>query len=423
VKCMRGHSLLDLESRRCFDFFWLEANTDKSSKGYGLIRDRAGDISKTDSNISSIASVGFGLSAFVIGVERGWITREQGRARAEGTLDTLCRHAEQVNGFFYHFLNMETAKRFRRCEVSLIDTAIAICGAITAGEYFGGAIKEKADFLYQRVDWNWYRDPQVNRFFMGYTPEKGFSGWWDFYAEQLMAYILGAGSLSHPVPGDMFYSFIRYSAGAASQAPGQPGSADFIHSWFGSLFTHQFSHAWVDFRNKKDRLGMDWWENSVKASLANRDYCVKMSRHFKTLHENSWGLTPCSGPWGYQGRYGAAPSDFVNAEHIVDGTVPPAGAAGSIPFTPEVSMEALRYYYEKHPALWGRYGFFDAYNLDVIPGWYAGSVIGIDKGITLLMIENYRTGMVWDLFMKNDSVQLGLKNAGLQDTSVQTNIA
>jgi hypothetical protein len=411
---MRGHLLLDLESKGCFDFFWMEANSDRNSKGYGLIRDRAGAISKAEKSISSIASVGFGLSALAIGVERKWITWEQARERAEGILDTLYCHAEQVNGFFYHFLNMDTAKRARKCEVSMIDTAIALCGAIAAGEYFGGAVKEKADFLYQRVDWNWYRDARNNRFYMGYTPERGFSGWWDFYAEQLMAYILGAGSPTHPVPGDMFYSFVRYSAGAGDH---------FYHSWFGSLFTHQYSHVWVDFRGKKDRLGADWWENSVKATRANRDYCIKMGKFFKTFHENSWGLTPCDGPWGYQGRYGAAPSAFTDNEHFTDGTVPPAGAAGSIVFTPDESMDALNYYYEKHAALWGKYGFLDAYNLDAAPNWYARDVIGINKGITLLMMENYRTGLIWDLFMKNGYVQQGIANVGLQNRMKQPNIA
>ncbi len=429
MRCMKGHELLDMESRGCFDFFWLESNTDMDSKGYGLIRDRVyavskddtsgrskmsaaiNELNKDDNDVASIASVGFGLTALVIGVERGWITWEQGTERADRTLDTLIKHMEHFNGFFYHFIHMDTAKRAGNCEVSIIDTAIAICGAITAGEYFGGSIKQKADSLYWRVNWSWYRDNENNQFYMGYTPERGFSGWWDCYSEQLMAYILGAGSPAHPVPGDMFYSFTRHSRG------------DFIHSWFGSLFTHQFSHAWMDFRNKKDNLGTDWWTNSVKATLANRDFCISMSKQFKTFHENSWGLTPCEGPWGYQGKYGAAPSALLDNAHYTDGTVPPAGAAGSIVFTPDESIHALTYYYENHPELWGKYGFMDAYNLDLEHHWYADKVIGIDKGITLLMIENYRTGLIWDLFMKNTYVQQGMKKAGLQDSHVHYNIA
>jgi len=429
---MKDHALLELESRKSFDFFWNETNTDKSSRGYGLIRDRAdceaikasscegrqksqqGCVMCTD--ISSIASVGFGLSALPIGAERGWISREEALERADGTLKTLLYHCDHVNGFFYHFLCMNTAKRARKSEVSIIDTAILLTGAIVAGEYFGGRIMETARLLYERAVWSWYRDSSNNLFYMGYTPEKGFSGWWDFYAEQLMAYILGAGSPTYPVPGDMFYSFACYSAD-------QGREREFIQSWFGSLFTYQFSHAWVDFRGKRDQRGIDWWENSIKATLENRAYCIEMSKTYKTLHENSWGLTSCDGPFGYQGRYGAAPSALLDDEHIVDGTVPPAGAAGSIVFTPDESIQALEYYYSNHPRLWGKYGFLDAYNLDVIPHWYSEHVIGINKGITLLMIENYRTGLVWDLFMKNPWVKNGIKAVGLEDYVQNAHIA
>jgi len=148
-----------------------------------------------------------------------------------------------------------------------------------------------------------------------------------------------------------------------------------------------------------------------------------MGKHYDTMHANSWGLTSCSGPYGYQGRYGAAPSALMNDEHYIDGTVPPAGAAGSIVFTPHESIEALNYYYEKHPKLWGKYGFTDAYNLDVAPHWYDSGVIGIDKGIALLMIENHRTGLVWDLFMRNTYVQEGLQKVGLKKLMVNSNIA
>jgi len=218
-------------------------------------------------------------------------------------------------------------------------------------------------------------------------------------------YILGAGSMTYPVPGDMFYSFVRYK---------RANSLDFIYSWFGSLFTHQYSHAFIDFRGRLDRYGVDWFDNSVRASLANRDYCIELGRKFKTLHERSWGLTPCQGPFGYQGRYGAGPSGIYDDEHIVDGTVPPSGALGSIVFTPDLSLEALNYY-KGQTRLWGEYGLVDAYNLDIKQAWYADSYIGINKGITLLMAENYTSGLVWELFMKNEIVQRGLKVVGLSE--------
>jgi hypothetical protein len=393
--------LLEFESRKCFDFFWNEANTDASSPGYGLIRDRA----PGNPQISSIASVGFGLTALVIGAERGWVSYEAALERAFGTLRTLWHYAEQVNGFFYHFLKMRDGSRAGSCEVSIIDTAIAVNGAITAGEYFGGRVKQLAERLYRRVNWQWFRDPERNLFYMGYDPEKGFQGYWDFHAEQLMLYFLGAASPDYPVPPDMFYQFVR---SPKSYGKGKP----FIYTWFGSLFAFQFSHAWFDLRDLVDLQGVDWWENSVNASIAHRQFSIDQSAKFLTFGPNAWGLTASDGPRGYQGRYGAPPSGLRDDEHLVDGTIPPAGALGSIVFTPEASIAALRHYYS-FPELIGPYGLKDAYNLAVIPAWFAKDVIGIDKGITLLMIENFRSGTVWKWFMRNEYVQLGMEAAGL----------
>jgi|HigsolmetaAR203D_1030402.scaffolds.fasta_scaffold05262_2 Uncharacterized protein conserved in bacteria len=393
--------LLETESRASFDFFWKEANTDPDSKGYGLIRDRA----PGNPQLSSVASVGFGLTALAIGAERGWVTREEARERALGTLRTLWEHADHINGFFYHFLNMHDASAAKGSEVSVIDTAIAVCGAITAGEYFGGEVRELADQIYRRVDWEWFRDPARNMFYMGYHPGKGFQGHWDFYAEQLMMYFLAAASPTHPADPDMFYRFTRR---VRSYGDGEP----FIHSWFGSIFTYQFSHAWFDLRGKQDREGVDWWENSVRASIAHRQFAIDQSETFRTYGPDAWGLTASDGPRGYEGRYGAPPSGFANDQHFVDGTLPPAGALGSIVFTPEESLAALRHYYSI-PGLVGEYGLKDAYNTAIDPVWIASDVIGIDKGITLLMIENYRSEFVWKWFMNNEHVQAGLQKTGV----------
>lgn len=394
--------ILDLESKKSFEFFWKEANTDPKSPGYGLIPDRA----PGNPGLSSIASVGFGLTADAIGADRGWVSKKAAEERVNKTLDTLLNNADENHGFFYHFLNMDNAKRAGTSEVSIIDTAIALNGAITAGEYFQGDVKKKADELYKRVDWPWFRDPNVNQFYMAYSPEKGFEGHWDFYAEQLMIYFLAAGSPTHPVNKNMFYSFKRDLAS-------YDGSKPFIHSWFGSIFTYQYSFAWFDLRNMVDKKGVNWWHNSVTASKANLQFCIDNSSKFKTFSDKSWGVTASDGPNGYNGAYGANPSGYNNDQIKNDGTIAPAGAAGSIVFTPKASIQALKNYYNNYPKLWGKYGFYDAYNLDVTPNWYDSDVIGIDKGITLLMIENYRSGFVWNYFMKNQYIQKGLKNVGM----------
>lgn len=395
IRC-GGEELLRKELKGNFKFFMTQANNNPKSQGYGLIRDK----SELSSEVASIASVGYGLAALVIGAERKWIRYEKAYKKAKGTLDTFLNNLEVTNGFFYHFIHMETGKREWNCEVSIIDTGIFICGAILAGEYFGGEIKQKAEQLYKNINWNWYRDERVNQFNMGYSPEQGFSGHWDMYAEQLMLYVLGVASPTFPVEPTIYEDFKKTVADYGE-------IKNIVHTYCGTLFTYQYSHAWIDFRNRKDKDGIDWFENSVKATLANRKYCIENSQKFKTFGENSWGLTACLGPKGYSGEFGAKPA-FSELQGN-DGTISPSGAAGSIVFTPELSMQALEYYYQHFPKLWGKYGFKDAYNLEGEKPWYAKECIGIDKGISMLMIENYLTGLIWNYFMKNQYVKKGLE--------------
>ncbi|MGL4373910.1 MAG: glucoamylase family protein [Turicibacter sp.] len=382
--------ILDLEAKGCFDFFWNE--TTVHGKGYGLIRD---NITPMHHNMASLASVGYGLTAIPIGVERGWITYEQGYERAVGTLKTLRDDVEHVEGFFYHFVEMNSGKRFGGSEVSIIDTAIAIMGALTAAEYFEGEVKELFEMIYQRVNWEWYRDKDKNMFCMGYWPERQFDGWWDLYAEQFMMYFLGVASPTHPVNKEMFYDFGRKID--------RYQDYEMIYTHTGSIFTYQFSLALLDLRQSKDRVGVDWFENSKLATLANRQYCIDNPKKLKTYNKNAWGMTACETPFGYDGGQGALPATDTTCSD--KGTIPPCGPAGSIVFTPEESIEALNYFYETFPQLFGKYGFYDAYNLEVSPAWFSETVIGIDKGITLLMIENYRSELVWKLTMKNKYMQ------------------
>lgn len=391
----KGEKLLKKELRGDFDFFIKEANRNQNSKGYGLIRDK----SKLAPEIASIASVGYGLAALAIGVERKWMSFQNAYDRAKGTLDTFLNNMEATNGFFYHFVNMETAKREWNSEVSIIDTGIFICGAIFAGEYFKGEVKEKAKQLYKNINWNWYCDKNTNQFYMGYSPENGFFGHWDMYAEQLMLYILGVASPTFPVDISTYYDFKKPIANYGE-------IKDIIYTYCGTLFTYQYSHAWIDFRNRKDANQIDWFENSMKATLANRKYCIDNSNTYKTFGKNSWGLTACVGPKGYSGSYGAKPA--LSKLEGNDGTISPSGAAGSIVFTPKLSIKALEYYYNHFPKLWCNYGFKDAYNLESSKPWYSEECIGIDKGISMLMIENYMTGLIWKYFMKNEYVIEGL---------------
>ncbi len=389
----RQPDALDLEAKASFDYFWEQSNHEPGSAGYGLTRDRY----PGNPEIASIAATGFALTALPIGVENGWISREEGYERANGTLDTLLG-MEHEHGFFYHFVNIKTGKREWNSEISSVDTALLMNGVLTAGQYFGGEVRKKSERLYERIDWSWFVDPARKQFYMAYRPEKGFEGHWDFYAEQLALYVLAAGSPTHPVGLDVYEGFIRHRASYGDSEP-------FIHSWFGSLFTYQYSHAWIDFRRWIDKDGVNWFENSVIASRASRQFAIDQSAKYKGLHENSWGLTACDTPRGYNGLLGSPPSGYDNKAHQVEGTVAPAGALGSVVFTPEESLQALGYYLTV-PNLNGRYGLKDAFNLD--ENWVASDYIGIDKGITLLMASNYRDGTVWDIFMDVPYVKKGL---------------
>lgn len=393
--------VLAYEMEGSFNFFWEQANQDVTSPGFGLIRDRY----PGNEGIASIASVGFGLTAYVIGVEKGYITQAEGFERANGTLDTLLA-LDRTEGFFFHFLDMNTGKRAWDSEVSIIDTSLLLMGVLTAGDYFGGEVQAKARQIYNGVNWPWYLDKSQNMFYMGYSPEKGFAGHWDFYAEQLMVYVLAAGSTTHPIDSSVYYSFTRDYAKYGSGKP-------FIHSWFGSLFTYQFSHAWIDFSNYTDKKGVNWFDNSVEASLAQVNFAADKQDKYKTLGPAAWGLTACDGPDGYNGLYGAPPSGFDDRQNVVDDTVPPSGAIGSIIFTPQQSQLAMMNYYSIEK-LKGKYGFVDAYNLS--EDWYDPDVIGIDKGISLLMLANYENDTVHKIVMKNASILNGLKRLEIVKT-------
>ncbi|MFE5323091.1 glucoamylase family protein [Paenibacillus sp. NPDC056579] len=395
--------ILELVSRKSFDYFWNTANTDPNSPGYGLVPK---GITGNNVNTSSTAGVGFGLAALAIGAERGWVSRTDAETRAIGTLNTLLNNVDHEHGFLYHFVNTSTGKRNSEAEASSVDTVRAVSGAIVAGQYFGGTVKQLAQQLYDRVDWQWMRDPVTNQFYKGYRPDTGYGTRWTNSGEQLALYVLAAGSSTHPVSGDMFYGFNR-NEGSYGTGP------SYIYSWFGSMHTYLYSHAWVDFRNKVDLQGVNWYDNSQKAVQTNRQYSIDMASQYSTYGTNAWGLLAGKGPNGYEGKNGAPPSGSSNTAQQTTGTLPPAGAAAAIVFAPQQSIDAMNHYYNDLPELWGPYGFYDGVNLAVSPAWYADDYSVINVGGPLLMIENYRSGFVWRWFTNNASVQAGMKSIGL----------
>jgi len=367
----------------------------------GLLLDRADNFAPPDLSYSpcSVAGVGFGLTAIAVGVERGWLEREFAERLTLTTLEFFFEKMENVNGFFYHFVDMKTGKRVWNCEVSSIDTALFVAGAIFAGEYYDNLkIKRLASALYYRVNWRWMTNGRKH-LCMGWKPEEGFlSNYWSEYCESMIMYLLAMGSPTYPV-GREFWDDIDRPYGDYSS---------FAHIYCAPLFTHQYSHIWIDFSNKRDDYA-DYFYNSKMATLANRQYCLDNARDYPAFTGGAFGLTACIGPDGYL-AYGAPPAPAVN-----DGTLAPTAAGGSIIFTPEESIAALRHIYEKYgPKMWGEYGFCDSFN----PGrnWFAQDAYAINQGPIILMIENLRSGMVHRVFMKNSRVKRAMELAKFRES-------
>jgi hypothetical protein len=362
-----------------FQYFLEYANPDT-----GLVLD-----SSSPGSPSSIAATGFGLAALSIGQHQGWISYDEAYERILKTLHTL-EVAPHEKGFFYHFLDPKTAKRAWGSEASSIDTALLLAGALIAAQYFENTeIETIAHHLYERVEWPWMMNGR-EVMCMGWTPEAGFlPHYWDAYSEHLILLALAIGSPTYPISPDSWRDWSRFE--------GEYGGKEIIYSHTGSLFTYQFAQAFIDFKKINDH-GLNYFQNSRKATLANREFCEDNVLRFTGYGDNSGGLTACLGPTGYK-AYGAKPG---TANH--DGTVAPYGAAASVVFTPHFSIQALHYYYETYgDKLYGPYGFKDSFNLD--KNWFSNDYLGIDQGVTILMIENYLTKGVWNRFMQLSLVQ------------------
>lgn len=400
-------NLLLRELKGSVDFFLNFTNLKPDSPGYGLTVD-----STKDSVSASIASVGFALTAWVIAAERGYLSRQQAQAITHKTLHTLLHRVSHQRGFFAHFVNMETGARIGKCEYSTIDTALCLNGVITAAAYFReAAIEQLAGQLLERVDWPFitFEKDGLTLFRMAYNPdqggdyvadEPGYIHQWDMAAEQKMMYLQAAGYIDPATARKLYQGFSRDVGMYAGQSilinPG------------GNLFAYQFSEAWLDTARYLDPDGVDWFNNTRLATLANRSFCIEQSKNFKTYHANSWGSSCGDSPWGYD--VSGAPPALHDPEP--NGTVSIYGALSSLPFTPEETLAMMTYLHQHHPQTWGPYGFFDSYNLDASPPWYSQALYGIDKGCSMLMIENYLSGLVWETYTNSPVIQKALATLG-----------
>ena len=304
------------------------------------------------------------------------------------TLKTFANTLKHKNGFFYHFVDINTGERVWNSEISSMDTAIFIAGALTAGQFFENTeVTRLAQSLYERINWTWMTNGK-DILCMGWKPETGFLPYyWDSFNESMLAYILACGSPTHGLTKRHWEAWRR--------PIGRYGNHEFIYSETGSLFVYQYPHVWINFKDIKDR-GVNYWDNTIQATYANRQFCIDHQNIHQTYGPNSWGLSASLGPQGYKG-YGAKPGNIIH-----DGTVAPYASAASLPLTPEISIPALQNLYEAHGStLYGFYGFRDAFNID--RSWFADKYIGINQGLTVTMIENYLTQLTWQHFMKTDA--------------------
>ena len=396
--------LIEQEIRGCFDYFWCESNTDLL--GYGLTKD------KTDSHISSIASIGFAFPSYAIGVERGYITYDEGYERCLKTLQTLDK-IKLHHGFFPHFIDPATLDN-HKSEYSTIDTTILLCGGIVVAEYFGDEVKALVDKMINNLEWDYFIQDrngkkQVNmaysvRFWQetnGFCPAT-----WDQYAEQLMMYLLIAGrdDISSELALDLFNGFTRYLD--------KYKGLEVVHCYANALFTHQFSHAFFPFQKYLDGNGFDWFQNSLNASKANRLYSMNQKR-FKTYGPSSWGLTAFLGEKGYR-VFGAKPFGLPNVEYKqqLDGSVAPYAALCSINFIPQEAIDAL-HYFQTIKGLSGKYGLTDSYNLDT--GFVSSVWLGIDKGPTIVMLDNYLSGTTWKYFTQSEIIKKAINKLNFKE--------
>lgn len=403
-------ALLEEITAASFQFFWKEADAES-----GLVRDTS------KSEVCSVASLGFGLAALPIGVERKYVSYDDAKNRAINALRSLKNSNAQYKGVFCHFIDLKTGNTTDKGYESIastIDTALMVAGALVAGEYFGGEVKQLANEIFANVNWAAYVNPQNGQVYMAY--DIGKSGkfekqTWDWYTDETLLIVLLGQASPNPEYRLMPESMTNWKRPVGRYKSGQP----YIYSYPGTLFTYMFAHCFYDFKKAgKDPLDVDWFENTRRAVIANRDWCIDHSAQYASYGENLWGFTAGSSPDGYA-VLGSEPRGASENQGQY-GTMHPYGAGMSVPFLPTQAVAALRYMrnlkIEDKP-VWqdikdGGYGFWDGFDID--RKWVSDCVIGIAQGPMLLLIENARTGLIWRLMMQNNDVIAGLKRAGFK---------
>jgi len=413
---------LGVLQKSTFGYFLKETNLEN-----GMVPD-----STKENAAASIAAIGFALTAYLVGVERGYLLRGEAVERVLTTLRFFWNSpqgeepdATGYQGFYYHFLDMKTGRRAHNSELSTIDTTFLLAGALAAGMYFDRDIDEEreirtlADALYARADWQWAQNggPKVSH---GWKPGTGFLKYrWEGYSEALILYVLGLGSPTHSLPAE------SYAAWAESYRWKKLYDIEFLYA--GPLFIHQLSHVWIDFRGIQDEYmrgkGLDYFENSRRAAYLQQQYAIRNPKQFAGYGEYTWGITASAGPGPARRKVKGIERRFYDykARGIPagpdDGTLAPWAVVASLPFAPELVLPSIKYFDEKFPDLTSEYGFKCSYNPTFSDGannrgWISQGYFGLDQGPIVMMIENYRSELIWRLLRQCPYLQVGLQRAG-----------
>ena len=412
--------------RHAFDYFLHEINPHN-----GLVADNS-----QLGAPASIASIGFALGAYVVGVERDWISRREAIQRTLSILrffwtseQSPAPNATGHKGFYYHFLDMKTGKRADNCELSTIDTGILLAGMLLAAAFFDRDTKQEqeirnlADDIYHRVDWKWACNGKAT-ITHGWTPEDGFLPYrWEGYDEAGLLYFLALGSPSQSLPKE------SYKAWTSSYEWKKIYGYEFLYG--GPLFIHQYSHIWIDFRGIQDAFmrekGIDYFENSRRAAYIQREYAIQNPLDFQGYGENFWGITASDGPgWCTKKVNGIERSFFGYIARGApygpdDGTVAPWAVVASLPFAPEIVIPTIEHFQDVYPQITGKYCLRCSCNLSypnnqkTRDGWTSSYHYGINLGPVVLMVENYRTGLIWKLMRGSRHLVNGLKKAGFSN--------
>ncbi|AMM50431.1 periplasmic beta-glucosidase [Rufibacter sp. DG15C] len=413
-KNLTDEQLLDLVQKQTFKYFW-----DFGHPVSGMARERSNTSFDYGNEVVTTGGTGFGVMGIIVAAERGWITRQQAAERVQKIVNFLWK-ADMFHGVFPHWLNGETGKVIRFSPKDdggdLVETSFLFQGLLCAKQYFTkdtpaeNQLRNKIQWLWDGIEWNWHTQNNQNVLYWHWSPNNDWSMNHQIrgFNECLITYVLAASSPRFSISPQVYHQGWANSNYFRNGREYYGIKLPLGFDYGGPLFFSHYSFLGLDPRGLKDNYA-DYWEQNKNHTLINRAYCIDNPKKYKGYSANSWGLTASD---SYRGYAAHSPTEDL-------GVISPTAALSAFPYTPEFSMQALKHFYNNlGDKIWGEYGFVDGFSEH--HNWYADSYLAIDQGPIIVMIENYRTGLLWKLFMSNKDVQGGLKKLGFQSSHLTT---